>query len=56
MWKRAPTGSGARPLYEIDGTESRALATIGTFRVIAESDLDDIRDDSQNSQAKRQAP
>ena len=26
-------------MYEIDGAESRALATIGAFRVIAESDL-----------------
>jgi DNA-binding MarR family transcriptional regulator len=36
-------------VYEIDGGESRALATIGALRVIAESDLHDIRDDSQNS-------
>ncbi|MPZ21062.1 MAG: hypothetical protein GEV06_24655 [Luteitalea sp.] len=36
-------------VYEIDGTESRALATLGAFRVIAESDLHDIRDDSQKS-------
>ena len=36
-------------VYEIDGAESRALATIGAFRVVAESDLHDIRDDSQNS-------
>jgi DNA-binding PadR family transcriptional regulator len=31
------------------GAESRALATVGAFRVVAESDLQDIRDDSQNS-------
>jgi hypothetical protein len=31
-------------VYEIDGTESRALATIGAFRVLAESDLHDIRE------------
>ncbi len=36
-------------VYEIDGAESRALATIGVFRVVAESDLHDIRDDSQSS-------
>lgn len=36
-------------MYKIDGAESRALATIGAFRVIAESDLHDIRDDSQSS-------
>ena len=48
-------GSERRPVqerdrvYEIDGAESRALATIGAFRVIAESDLHDIRDDSQSS-------
>jgi CTP-dependent riboflavin kinase len=36
-------------VYEIDGAESRALSTIGAFRVISESDLHDIRDGSQNS-------
>ena len=36
-------------VYEIDGAESRALATIGAFRVVAESDLHDIRNDSQSS-------
>ncbi len=36
-------------VYEIDSTESRALARIGAFRVIAESDLHDLRDDSQSS-------
>ena len=35
-------------VYEIDGAESRSLATIGAFRVIAESDLNDLRDDSGN--------
>jgi DNA-binding MarR family transcriptional regulator len=50
-----PSGSERRPVrdrdrvYEIDGAESRALATIGAFRVIAESDLHDLRDESQNS-------
>jgi DNA-binding PadR family transcriptional regulator len=50
-----PRESERRPVrerdrvYEIDGAESRALATIGAFRVIAESDLHDIRDDSQSS-------
>ncbi len=36
-------------VYEVDGDESRALATIGAFRVVAESDLHDIREDSQSS-------
>ena len=36
-------------IYEIDGDESRALATIGAFRVVAESDLHDLRDDSRGS-------
>ena len=36
-------------VYEIDGAESRALATVGAFRVVAESDLHDLRDDSQSS-------
>jgi DNA-binding MarR family transcriptional regulator len=50
-----PRGSERRPVlerdrvYEIDGAESRALATIGAFRVVAESDLHDIRDTSQSS-------
>ncbi|MGI8603325.1 MAG: hypothetical protein ACR2OZ_10035, partial [Verrucomicrobiales bacterium] len=50
-----PHGGERRPVrdrdrvYEIDGTESRALATIGAFRVVAESDLHDLRDDSQSS-------
>lgn len=47
-----PCGRERRPVrdrdrvYEIDGTESRTLATIGAFRVVAESDL---RDDAQSS-------
>ena len=50
-----PRGRERRPVrerdrvYEIDGAESRVLATIGAFRVVAESDLHDIRDDSQSS-------
>src|SRR6188472_2728073 len=50
-----PRGSERRPVrerdrvYEIDGAESRLLATIGAFRVITESDLHDIRDDSDDS-------
>ena len=50
-----PRGSERRPVrgrdrvYEIGAAESRALATIGAFRVVAESDLHDIRDDSQSS-------
>ena len=42
-------------VYEIDGAESRMLATIGAFRVVAESDLHDIRDDSQSSRRSAQA-
>jgi hypothetical protein len=50
-----PRGRERRPVrerdhvYEIDGTESRMLGTIGAFRVVAESDLHDLRDDSNNS-------
>lgn len=50
-----PRGRERRPVrernrvYEINGAESRALATIGAFRVVAESDLSDLRDDSQSS-------
>jgi DNA-binding MarR family transcriptional regulator len=33
-------------VYEIDGTESRVLATVGAFRVVAERDLHDGRDDT----------
>ena len=35
-------------VYEIDGTESRMLGTIGAFRVVSESDLHDLRDESSN--------
>jgi hypothetical protein len=35
-------------VYEINGADSRTLATIGAFRVIAESDLNDPRDDGQS--------
>jgi hypothetical protein len=47
-----PRGRERRPVrdrdrvYEIDGTESRMLATIGAFRVVSETDLHDLRDDS----------
>ena len=50
-----PRGRERRPVrernrvYEIDGSDSRTLATIGAFRVVAESDLHDLRDDSQSS-------
>ena len=49
-----PRGRERRPVrernrvYEIDGSDSRTLATIGAFRVIAESDLHDLREDSQS--------
>jgi hypothetical protein len=36
-------------VYEINGAESRALATIGAFRVIAESHLSDPRDERLSS-------
>lgn len=48
-----PRGRDRRPvrdrdrLYEIDGTESRILGTVGAFRVVAESDLRDGRDDTR---------
>ena len=35
-------------VYEINGAESRMLATIGAFRVVSESDLHDLRDESQD--------
>ena len=31
-------------LYQLNGEDSRMLATIGAFRVVAERDLDDVRD------------
>jgi hypothetical protein len=49
-----PRGRERRPVrerervYEINGTESRMLGTIGAFRVVSESDLRDLRDDSSN--------
>src|SRR6478609_4666323 len=49
-----PRGPERRPVrerdrvYEIDGTESRVLGTIGAFRVVSESDLHDLRDESSN--------
>jgi DNA-binding MarR family transcriptional regulator len=36
-------------VYEINGAESRMLATVGAFRVVSESDLDDLRDSSSSS-------
>ncbi len=50
-----PRGRERRPvlerhrIYEIDGAESRALATVGAFRVVAETDLHDLRDDAKSS-------
>lgn len=49
-----PRGRERRParerdrVYEIDGIESRMLGTIGAFRVVSESDLHDLRDESSN--------
>lgn len=49
-----PHGGERRPVrerdrvYEINGTESRMLATIGAFRVVSETDLHDLRDDSDS--------
>ncbi len=31
-------------LYELNGEDSRMLATIGAFRVASERDLDEVRD------------
>jgi len=51
-----PRTRGRRPVrerdrvYEINGAESRMLATIGAFRVVAESDLHDGRDDTRKAQ------
>jgi hypothetical protein len=36
-------------VYEINGAESRTLATLGAFRVVAESDLNDPRDEQRGS-------
>lgn len=51
-----PCGRERRPVrerdrvYEISGTESRMLATVGAFRVVAESDLHDGREDTRKDQ------
>src|SRR5687767_5758504 len=48
-----PRGRERRPVrernrvYEINGTESRMLATVGAFRVVSESDLHDGREDAR---------
>jgi DNA-binding MarR family transcriptional regulator len=34
-------------VYEINGSESRLLATVGAFRVVSESDLDDGRENTR---------
>lgn len=50
-----PCGRERRPVrardrvYEIDGSDSRMLGTIGAFRVVSESDLHDLRDDSNDA-------
>jgi hypothetical protein len=50
-----PRGRERRPVrardrvYEIDGTESRLLATVGAFRVVSERDLHDGREDTRKS-------
>lgn len=36
-------------VYEINGAESRILATVGAFRVVSENDLLDPRNDSQET-------
>jgi len=38
-------------VYEINGTESRMLATVGAFRVVSESDLRDARVESRSIHA-----
>ena len=51
-----PCGRERRPVrdrdrvYEIDGTESRILGTVGAFRVVCESDLHDGRGDTRRAQ------
>jgi hypothetical protein len=51
-----PRGRERRPVrerdrvYEINATESRMLATVGAFRVVAEGDLHDGRDDTRKAQ------
>lgn len=34
-------------VYDIDGSEARMLATVGSFRVVPESDLAELRDDAR---------
>src|SRR5262245_24124007 len=34
-------------VYDIDGSEARMLATVGSFRMVAESDLAELRDDAR---------
>jgi hypothetical protein len=47
-----PRGRERRPVrecdrvYEINGPESRMLATVGAFRVVSESELHDSREDT----------
>jgi len=51
-----PHGRERRPVrerdrvYEINGTESRMLATVGAFRVVAESDLHEGREGTRRAQ------
>ncbi len=51
-----PRGRERRPVrerdrvYDVNGAESRMLATIGAFRVVAESDLYDGREDTRRAQ------
>ena len=49
-----PRGRERRPVqerdrvYEINGAESRMLATVGAFRIVSESDLHGLREDSNS--------
>ena len=51
-----PRGRERRPVlerervYEINGTESRMLATVGAFRVVSENDLHNGREDTRRAQ------
>jgi hypothetical protein len=51
-----PRGRERRPVrhrdlvYEINSTESRMLATVGAFRVVSQSDLQDGREDNRRAQ------
>ena len=38
---------GRDRVYDIDGSEGRMLATVGSFRVVAEHDLSALRDDAR---------